>query len=126
MPTYLMVAEKPSLAEAITKILSRGRFETRQGRAGPCKIHEYRDGANKYIVTSVCGHVFSIDFLAKFNNWQSTDPAELFIAGVKKEEANPKLHIAKHLKDEAKKADHLVLWLDCDKEGENICFEVME
>ena len=92
-------------------------------------MHEYK-GQYKgkpatFKVTSVCGHVFSIDFEAQFNNWDKTDPAELFSAGTLKEEANPKMHMRKHLKTESASCDELVLWLDCDREGENICFEVM-
>ena len=34
-----------------------------------------------------------------------------------------KAHIRRHLSQEARDCGHLVLWLDCDREGENICFE---
>lgn len=76
-------------------------------------------------MTSVCGHVMGVDFLGKYNNWDRVDPAELFTCGIEKKEAMPKLKMPQFLKQEAKGCDTLVLWLDCDKEGENICFEVM-
>ena len=80
MKTILMVAEKPSLAASLAKILSNGQMGTRKGSNGACSIHEYTTkfpatGENVRVkFTSVCGHVMSLDFVGKYNNWDKVDP----------------------------------------------------
>ena len=65
-------------------------------------------------------------FSAQYNNWDAVDPSELFIAKTVQKESMPKLHIVDHLQAEGRNISGLVLWLDCDREGENICFEVID
>uniref|UniRef100_A0A2D4GH70 DNA topoisomerase n=1 Tax=Micrurus corallinus TaxID=54390 RepID=A0A2D4GH70_MICCO len=131
MKIVLMVAEKPSLAQSIAKILSRGNMSSRKGLNGACSVHEFTGlfiGQTVHFkMTSVCGHVMTLDFIGKYNNWDKVDPAELFSkAPTEKKEANPKLNMVKFLQVEGRGCDYVVLWLDCDKEGENICFEVLD
>ena len=127
MKTVLMVAEKPSIAESISSILSKKQAHSRRGIG--TTVHEFDGTFRKeichYKVTSVTGHVYAIDFTAAHQSWQ-TDQELLFDAPTRRNEANPKAHMQKHLQVESKKCDYLVLWLDCDREGENICFEVIE
>ena len=122
MTTVLMIAEKPSLAESLAKILSNGRSRSRRGVSQACFVHEFRgtflrDNDAFFKFTSVCGHLTSVDFPPKYNNWDNVDPYELFDAEILNKEANPNLRLMKHLESEARGATHIVLWLDCDKEG---------
>ena len=51
-------------------------------------------------VTSVVGHVFSTDFPAQYQNWNSTDPVDLFGAPVVRKPT--KQAVVKHLEREAR------------------------
>ncbi|PIK48568.1 hypothetical protein BSL78_14556 [Apostichopus japonicus] len=130
MKTAFMVAEKPQLAQSLAKILSGGNLHSRKGFNGACSIHEYNGTFQgepvKFKMTSVCGHVMGLDFLPKYNSWDKVDPSELFGAPTAKKEANPNLKMPHFLTTEGRGSDYLILWLDCDKEGENICFEVID
>ena len=76
-------------------------------------------------MTSVAGHVYNRDFPPAFQDRRS-DPLKLFDAPtVRNLDKHSKL-VAKHLQQVSRGIDYIVLWLDCDKEGENICFEVLD
>ncbi|CAF3581946.1 unnamed protein product [Adineta steineri] len=126
-----MVAEKPSLALSISQILSNGQLSSKKGFNNVCSIHEWTgryqsNSSARYRMTSVAGHVFGLDFVPRYNNWDKVDPAELFAGETLKKEASPGHRMPGFLEKEARGADVVVLWLDCDKEGENICFEVID
>ena len=78
-----MVAEKPSLAQSISKILSNGQMNSRKGFNGACSVHEWYGkfmnfGGNcKFKMTSVCGHIMSLDFESRFKNWDKVDPVKI-------------------------------------------------
>eukprot|EP00189_Rhodosorus_marinus_P007292 CAMPEP_0184752286 /NCGR_PEP_ID=MMETSP0315-20130426/43496_1 /TAXON_ID=101924 /ORGANISM="Rhodosorus marinus, Strain UTEX LB 2760" /LENGTH=1224 /DNA_ID=CAMNT_0027231605 /DNA_START=189 /DNA_END=3863 /DNA_ORIENTATION=+ len=130
----LMVAEKPSVAESIAGIISKGQCRKRRGLGRNVPVFEFfaefPSTGEKVVVrvTSVVGHVFSVAFneSAANGNWRR-DPGLLFNCPITKkvEETADKLMIVEHLKNEAEGCAHLVLWLDCDREGENIAHEVI-
>jgi DNA topoisomerase III len=128
--SLLLVAEKPSIASSIARILNPHSSTAPPPSRGTTPIHEFnatfRSHECFFRVTSVTGHVKKLDFAPGFENRADVDPASLFQAPTRKMASDSKSHMQSHLRRCAHGMDFLVLWLDCDREGENICFEVME
>eukprot|EP00941_MAST-03F_sp_MAST-3F-sp1_P006461 g6461.t1 len=123
----LMVAEKPSICDAIARECSGGRMRSAK-KFGGIPVHTFEskflNTKCDMIVTSVKGHVFSLDFPDEYQDWDSVNPLDLFDAPVVKKIESKGVFFG--LQELARGCDHLVLWLDCDREGENICFEVID
>ena len=89
MVGVLMVAEKPSLARSLAEILSHKRCKRRGSACRACDVYEFdgtfppgdkRGGsAAHFKMTSVCGHVMTLDFLPKYNKWDQVDPVSRYI-----------------------------------------------
>lgn len=125
----LMVAEKPSIAQAVANALAQGSpVRKRKGVSPSAPVFEYEGdfmGAPAEMrCTSTVGHMWSLDFGREFNDQGKVQPIELFDAPTVHLE-DPRPRMTEHLRAEAAGCDALVLWLDCDREGENICFEVL-
>lgn len=126
MVRVLNVAEKPSVAKGITRILSRGQSTSRTGFSKYNRCFDFECDGKQMIVTSVTGHIMNIDFAESHRHWTSCDPVQLFDAPIIKSINSDKESICRTLRREARKCAELILWLDCDREGENIAFEVIE
>ncbi|GAU93833.1 hypothetical protein RvY_05707-2 [Ramazzottius varieornatus] len=134
MREVLMVAEKPNLAQTISGLLSndsarKGCIDRRLSKGLP--LYEWSGPwpatgeLVHYKMTSTYGHVCQIDFEPLAQDW-NVDPEQLFSCGIVKKERDEQARVSQQLASAGRHADFLVLWLDCDKEGENICFEVMD
>ncbi|XP_038184564.1 DNA topoisomerase 3-alpha isoform X2 [Arvicola amphibius] len=125
----LCVAEKNDAAKGIADLLSNGRMRRKEGLSKFNKIYEFDYrlyGQNvTMIMTSVSGHLLAHDFQMRFRKWQSCNPLVLFEAEIEKYCPENFIDIKKTLEREAQHCQALVIWTDCDREGENIGFEII-
>nr|XP_035929406.1 DNA topoisomerase 3-alpha [Halichoerus grypus] len=125
----LCVAEKNDAAKGIADLLSNGRMRRREGFSKFNKIYEFDYhlyGQNvTMIMTSVSGHLLAHDFQMQFRKWQSCNPLVLFEAEIEKYCPENFVDIKKTLERETRQCQALVIWTDCDREGENIGFEII-
>ena len=64
------------------------------------------------------------DFNAMYSKWSSCDPFALFEAPVECKVKKDSSAIAENLKNEAMRSQMLMIWTDCDREGEKIGAEI--
>ncbi|EIM22038.1 prokaryotic type I DNA topoisomerase [Wallemia mellicola CBS 633.66] len=129
---YLCVAEKPSISKSITQILSSGSYNSRNTSSKFIKNYDFNykmTGYNgrqvSFTVTAVAGHLTASDFGKDYRKWHSCDPLQLFDGRVEVSTAGNMSAIEQNLKNEARSSSHLMIWTDCDREGEHIGAEIM-
>jgi DNA topoisomerase-3 len=147
----LCVAEKPSISKAVAGHLSGGQVQTVS--PPPSRYHNHaradqalqHDTRNQYIknykfdfdfgqpwgrcsvtMTCVTGHLTNVEFTDEYKNWSYPPPESLFSAPVITKVHDDKKTIAKNLADQAQYAGLLVIWTDCDREGEHIGQEIVD
>ena len=127
----LIVTHLPSGAKTIANTLSGDCFTTRSKTLSKCLVHEFKreffGKMSNIRVTSQNGHIYQRNFEnsdlltpSQIDNARSLFDEKMFFS-----ECDPKLKIIEHLRTEAKDCSNLVLWLDNDTAGENMCFQVL-
>uniref|UniRef100_A0A3P9PY74 DNA topoisomerase n=1 Tax=Poecilia reticulata TaxID=8081 RepID=A0A3P9PY74_POERE len=106
----LCVAEKNDAAKGISEIMSGGRARRNV----------------TVTMTSVSGHLLGLEFKAPFQKWHSCSPVLLFDTEVEKCCPDNMVQIKRTLEKEGRQCQALVIWTDCDREGENIGFEIID
>ncbi|KAK6171091.1 hypothetical protein SNE40_019350 [Patella caerulea] len=130
MVRVLNVAEKNDAAKCIAEVMSRGGYRKREGFSKFNKIYEFDYNVFsqncQMSMTSVSGHLLGLDFVGQYKKWYSCNPVQLFDIPVTKHCPDNFIDIKRTLEREVKGCKYLIVWTDCDREGENIGYEVIQ
>ncbi|KAI1878085.1 uncharacterized protein JN550_000267 [Neoarthrinium moseri] len=128
----LCVAEKPSIAKAVSEHLAGGRVQVRNTQnkyiKNYCFDYDFGQGWGNCSVTmtAVLGHLTSTQFPPQYKDWKHPPPDRLFDAPVQTIIAEDKTDVAANIEQQAKYCQGLCIWTDCDREGEHIGHEICE
>ena len=129
----LCVAEKNSIAKEVSQILSGGRTRVRDSAWKFVKNYDFSAefsgvGRCEVTMTAVSGHILGLDFGPAFA-WGKCPPGRLFeapiVQRVSPDKDNRSQRIHDNIAREARLADRLMIWTDCDREGEYIGWEIL-
>ena len=126
----LCVAEKPSIAKAVSQILSGGRLDTNGTSIKFIKNYKFTSrfpewGECDVVFTSVSGHLTEADFDTQWRKWTQCQPVALFQeARIVETIPQGSKSIHDNIVKEARQAGGLFIWTDCDREGEHIGSEI--
>ncbi|KAL2201373.1 DNA topoisomerase [Corynascus similis CBS 632.67] len=132
MTRILCVAEKPSISKAVTGHLSGGHYQTSNTRDTHIKNYTFDFdfgapwGHCSVTMTAVKGHLTAVDFPGEYKQWEYPPPDRLFDAPITTTIHSDNKSIAKNIEDQARYATALVIWTDCDREGEHIGGEIRD
>ena len=120
----LMIAEKPSIARTITKFLSGNKYKIYHHQTMTIFTFKgyFKTIKSYFTVTSVKGHIYENEYIQSYDKSKPTKSYDYNIIKVVKKKC---INIPKFLRYIAKNKDILCLLIDCDPEGENICYEVI-
>ncbi|KAF9585923.1 DNA topoisomerase [Lunasporangiospora selenospora] len=126
----LCVAEKPAMSKSLAQILSQGQYNTSPTEDKYTRNYEFsyklaNNTLAHVVMTAVRGHLLGSDFPQRYRKWGSCAPVELFEMNIEKSTTSDLIAVERNLVKEAQLADQLMIWTDCDREGENIGAEIM-
>ncbi|TQQ82451.1 DNA topoisomerase I [Halonotius roseus] len=114
----VIITEKDNAARRIADILSDGTADTER----VVGTTVYKWGGNRCIGLS--GHVVGVDFPPEYNDWRDVEPVELIDAPIDKQPTQE--GIVRALRQLARRASHVTIATDYDREGELIGKEAYE
>uniref|UniRef100_A0A914GU42 DNA topoisomerase n=1 Tax=Globodera rostochiensis TaxID=31243 RepID=A0A914GU42_GLORO len=121
----LCVAEKNDVAKNIAKLLSKAQARTENGVSKYNKNYTFealfQGISQSFVFTSVSGHLMNYDFHESHKQWNENRISELF-------EAQIILNVDSGMRDIETnlRAHTLLIWTDCDREGEHIGDQVVK